>query len=58
MGYETKVENGKLIITVDLKSDLGLSRSGKSRMIATTSGNQKVPGTDVTMGLNIYRRAQ
>jgi len=57
MGYETRVEKDKLIITVNLKNDMGLSKSGKSKMIASTGGNQRVPGTDVVMGLNVYRKA-
>jgi hypothetical protein len=49
------VKDGVLTITVDLAKDLGISKSGKSRIIATSRGNAKIPGTDVTIGLNIYK---
>ena len=56
---ETKVEHGKLIITVDLSKELGPSASGKSVIIATTEGNVDVPGApDVKIGLNIYRKKE
>jgi len=55
---ETKVEKNKLIITVDLKAAGSLSKSGKSEVIATTEGNQAVEGTDVKIGLNVYRPAR
>ena len=54
---ETKVEHGKLTITVDLTKELGPSSSGKSIIIATTEGNVDVPGAaDVKIGLNVYRK--
>lgn len=46
-------------ITVDLSADFGPSKSGKTIMIATTEGNQKLtggPNGDVFLGLNLYRR--
>lgn len=50
---------GVLTIKVDLKKNLGLSKSGKSIMIATTQGNCSV-GKDrkETIGLNIYRASE
>ena len=48
------VEN-KLLIEVDLNQDFGPSGSGKSIVIATTEGNKVIPGTDVKIGLNIYK---
>jgi hypothetical protein len=56
---ETRVEQGKLIITIDLTKELGPSSSGKSIIIATTEGNVEVPGaSDVKMGLNVYRKKE
>ena len=56
---EMKVEHGKLIITVDLSTELGPSASGKSVIIATTEGNVDVPGApDVKIGLNVYRKKE
>jgi hypothetical protein len=50
------VEKNELVIRVRLDKDLGLSTSGKSRIVATTSGNVSVPGSeDVKVGLNVYR---
>ena len=51
-----EVSDGKLTIVVDLAVDLGKSKSGKTRIVATTGGGAKVPGTDgVTVGLNVYK---
>ncbi len=53
---QLKVAGDKLTITVDLSKDFGLSRTGKSVTVATTSGNKqltKKPGTYV--GLNVYK---
>ena len=49
-----KVENGKLVITVDLSKEFGLSASGKSTTIATTEGNAKLE-SGVVVGLNVYK---
>lgn len=49
------VEGDILKIKVDLSKDFGPSKSGKSRIIATTAGNISVPGTDAKIGLNVYR---
>jgi hypothetical protein len=53
---ETRVQGEKLVITIDLTKNFGLSGSGKSLIIASTEGNISVPGReDVKMGLNVYR---
>ncbi len=45
-----------LVITVDLSQTLGVSQSGKSEIIATTSGNVSLPGVeDIKIGVNVYR---
>lgn len=53
---EMEVVGDILTIKVDLSVDLGDSKSGKTRIIATTGPGAKVPGTDVTAGINIYRK--
>jgi len=54
---EMKIEGNKLTINVDLATELGLSKSGKSINIASTFGNVSIPGRpDVQMGLNIYKK--
>lgn len=51
------VKDGILTITVDLNENLGLSKSQKSQVIATTRGNARVPGADeVMIGLNVYKK--
>ena len=51
-----KVDGNKLTITVDLSKDHGPSKSGKTTIIATSSGNQKIEGTDAIIGLNVYTK--
>jgi len=51
-----KLDGDILTITVDLSVDLGLSKSQKSRVVATTRGNAKILDTDAMIGLNIYRK--
>ena len=47
--------NGDILtIVVDLSKEQGISKSGKSTIIATTGGNKPVPGSDAKIGLNIY----
>lgn len=48
----------RLIMTVDLSKNLGLSNSKKSLVIATTGGNKKIPDhPNLMMNLNIYMPA-
>ncbi len=54
---ELSVTNNILTITVDLTKEFGLSSSGKSIIIATTEGNQSIPGAEEKkIGLNIYKK--
>jgi len=56
---EFEVQGDRLVITVDLSQELGVSSSGKSVIIATTGGNVAVPGWEaVKVGLNVYRPQQ
>jgi hypothetical protein len=48
------VKDGKAIITIDLAHRGKPSSSGKSIIVASTGGNQAIPGTDVILGLNAY----
>ncbi len=52
-GYTARVEGKKLIIEIDLDRQGTLSKSGKSRVIASSRGNQSIG--DVKLGLNVYR---
>jgi len=45
-----------LTLTIDLSKSQGPSKSGKTMIIATSSGNQEIiPG--VYLGVNCYRKA-
>lgn len=51
-----KITGNKLVITVDLSKEFGISKSGKSMSIASTLGNKTIPSTDdIKIGLNIYK---
>lgn len=52
------VEGNVLVIQVKLDTDLGPSKSGKTTLIASTGGNQPVPGSKSAtfVGLNVYKR--
>ena len=62
-GVHVHQKDGILTIVVDTQKDYGLSASGKSTIIASSSGNQKINiGTNESedlafLGLNIYRKA-
>ena len=53
----TMETNGTILtIKIDLSKDFGMSKSGKSVIIATTGGNMTVDGTDgVKIGINCYK---
>ena len=51
-----KTEGELIIIVIDKTRDFGASKSGKTTIIASTEGNQKVEGTDLILGLNCYRK--
>ena len=50
-----EVKDDRLIIEIDLKKEFGPSKSGKTITVASTRGNQKIDGTDVVIGLNVYK---
>lgn len=53
---EMEVKGNKLVITADLTKDFGPSKSGKTIIIATTSGAGTVPGKEnIKVNLNIYK---
>ncbi len=55
---KTEVKNNILTITIDLTENLGRSKSGKSNIVATTSGAIEVKDSDgkaVKVNLNVYR---
>lgn len=57
INIHTTQKDGKLIIVVDLAQRHGPSKSGKTTVIATTSGNVVVDANSgATMGLNVYTK--
>jgi len=54
---EMSVDGNILTIKVDLTKDFGPSTSGKTIIIASSEGNQSVPGKEaVKIGLNVYKK--
>ena len=54
---EMTVEGNILTLKVDITQRFGKSSSGKSTIIASTEGNQSVPGyEDIKVGLNVYTK--
>ncbi len=51
------LEGDILTLKIDTSKDLGPSKSGKTIIIATTSGNQPIKGKEaVILGLNCYTK--
>ncbi len=50
------LEGNELVVRMDLTQDLGLSKSGKTRLVASTKGNVPVPGREeFRLGINLYK---
>ena len=46
-----------LTITVDLTENFGPSKSGKTTVVASSEGNQRVPEeTSMFIGVNVYKK--
>jgi uncharacterized Zn finger protein (UPF0148 family) len=52
---DVEVKGTKMTITIDTSKDFGPSKSGKTTMIATTSGEVKIG--DVCVNINVYKKA-
>lgn len=50
------VKDGKLTIEVNLKAATRPSATGKTAIVASTSGSAKIEGTDFIMNLSIYTK--
>lgn len=56
---DMKVEGNILTLTVDLSQRHGDSGSTKTIIVATSSGNQRIPGQSnpkLRIGLNVYEK--
>ena len=52
-----EVRDGKLILTIDLSQDHGPSKSGKTNVVGTTGGFQKIAGHEgFSFGLNVVKK--
>ena len=49
------VNGSKLIIEIDMNADLGASKSGKTNMVASSGGFEKIDGTNLSVSLNVIR---
>ena len=53
---EMEVKGNMLTLKIDLSKNLGPSKSGKTELIATTSGNVAIPEANgAIIGINCYR---
>lgn len=50
-----ELDGNMLTIRADIGAETTTSGSGKSEVVASTNGNVAVPGTDLKLGLNLYR---
>ena len=56
---EMQVNGDVLIVTIDLSQRHGKSGSGKNEIVASTEGNQSIPGRDaIKIGVNVYTKAE
>ena len=53
---EMHIDGNILSILIDLSKEFGPSKSGKTRIVASTEGNKSLAGRDEKIGLNIYRQ--
>lgn len=54
----TMSKDGKLTLVIDTTKRFGPSASGKTIIVASSEGNQTVPGLDnMKFGLNVYESA-
>lgn len=45
-----------LALHIDLSQTHGRSASGKNLTVASTGGNVTIPGTEIKLGLNAYKK--
>jgi hypothetical protein len=53
---DLKIEKKRLVIEIDLSKEFGPSESGKTIIIASTEGSQKIGVEDIVLGLNVYKK--
>lgn len=55
---DAEIVGDKLVMTVDLTQELGLSSSGKTTLVASSRGNKIVEfnGENIYVGINLYKK--
>ncbi len=54
---EMSIDGNILTIRVDLTKEFGPSSSGKTIIVASSEGNQPVPGKEaIKVGLNVFKK--
>lgn len=53
LNVEHRVDNDILTIEIDLSKTFGRSKSGKTIVVASTQGNQRIG--ECFLGLNVYK---
>ena len=55
---KVSVDGSNLVLTIDATQNLGRSKSGRTTLIASSQGNQKlmVAGKEVFIGVNVYEK--
>ena len=53
-----EIAGDKMVITIDLTQEHGLSTSGKTKVVATTSGSRNIetPHGNVLVGVNVNKK--
>jgi len=51
---QMKKECSELVIRIDLSKEYGKSKSGKTIIVASTEGNEKIEG-GIVVGINAYK---
>ena len=50
-----KIEKDTLFIQVDLSKTIGVSKSGKTILVASSQGNVPLGRDDISLGINCYK---
>jgi len=53
---EFEITDTHIVVKIDRKHPEWVSKSGKSRNLASTEGNIKIEGTPYSIGVNCYRK--
>lgn len=56
-GIKQQVQGNKLILEIDLSQNFGPSKSGKTQVVASSEGFQKIDGMgDISFSLNVNKK--